>query len=90
MYVQISGMSDIVDGDSLISWFDDILVPGIKKFQSSVTAVTLEMTWWHMPELHPFLRYYNHACMTSIHDRELLCRSIRIIIIIFIILKKHI
>ena len=38
MYAQISGMSYIVDGDSLISWFDDILVPGIKKFQSSVTS----------------------------------------------------
>ncbi len=40
-FMQISQISDMVDEDSVIAWFDDILVPTIKRFQSLDTTSNL-------------------------------------------------
>ncbi len=40
-FMQIFQISDMVDEDSVIAWFDDILVPTINNNQSSVTTSNL-------------------------------------------------
>lgn len=66
MYMQISEISDIVDEGSLISWFDDVLVPAIKKFQCSVTTSNLG---------NYLVAYARASSISEVYYAILFCRS---------------